>query len=139
MKKKLLLISCKYSSKNAPPLYTKGNPSSSQSVGYVPYPYEPQCYQVNGIKIHNADFQNKAQIRGMMESARKNLKIRNLALSTAQGAMKHQMELENGDSVFSKMQNGIDISTFSMNKSMVPVVNGNGTKIKSELMPLPSH
>ena len=74
-----------------------------------------------------------------MESTKKNLKIRNLALYTAHQAMKSQIELENGQSVFAKMQNGLDLSSLSMNKSMVPVVNGNGTKIKPEMVPLPSH
>lgn len=139
LKNKFLLISCKYSSKNAPPMYNKNHPSSSQSVNYVPYPYEPQCYQVKDIKIHNADFQNKAQIRGLMESTKKNLKIRNLAVLTAQQAMKQQIEMEGGESVFAKMQNGIDLATLQTNKSMVPRVNGNGTKLKSDMMPLPSH
>lgn len=64
-------------------MYSKSHQSQSQSVNYVQYPYEPQCYQVNDIKIHNADFQNKAQIRGLMESTKKNLRIRNMALLTA--------------------------------------------------------
>jgi hypothetical protein len=56
LKNKFLLISCKYSSKNAPPLFNKSHPQQSQVLNYVPYPYEPQCYQVKDIKIHNADF-----------------------------------------------------------------------------------
>ena len=74
-----------------------------------------------------------------MESTKKNLRIRNMALLTAQTAIKQQMEQENGESVFSKMQNGIDLSTMQMNKSMVPVMNNNGTKIKPDFVPLPSH
>lgn len=48
------------------------------------------------------------------------------------------MELEGNDSIFGKMQNGIDVSAFSMNKSTFPRVNGN-TKMKPDIMPLPSH
>ena len=74
-----------------------------------------------------------------MESTKKNLKIRNLALITAQQALKTQIELEGGDSVFSKMQNGLDMSSIQMNKSSYSKMNGNGNKIKAESMPLPSH
>lgn len=70
------------------------------------------------IRIHNADFQNKAQIRGLMESTRKNLKIRNMALLTAQQAIRQQMEIEGCDSVLAQANvgGGIDISSLQMNK-----------------------
>ena len=59
-----------------------------------------------------------AQIRGLMESTRKNLKIRNMALLTAQQAIRQQMEIEGCDSVLAQANvgGGIDISSLQMNK-----------------------
>jgi len=50
---------------------------------YIPYPYEPQNYTVNNVKIHNIDLQNKAQIRGLVEIIKKDLKLKNSALNLA--------------------------------------------------------
>ena len=53
-----------------------------------------------------------------MESTRKNLKIRNMALVTAQQAIRQQMEVEGCESVFGQASvgGGIDISSLQMNK-----------------------
>jgi len=52
LKNKYLLVSCKYSSKQA---------GKNQSGGvYTPYPYEPQFNTVNNVRIYNSDLQNKA-------------------------------------------------------------------------------
>ena len=53
---------------------------------------------MNDIKIHNADFQNQSQIRGLIESTKKNLKVRNLALHMAQQAIRQQIEIDNANS-----------------------------------------
>lgn len=54
LKNKYLLVSCKYSSK------VSSSASQKQGFIYNPYPYEPQSYTVNKVKIHNIDFQNRA-------------------------------------------------------------------------------
>ena len=118
LKNKFLLISCKYSSKNTAPIISKGNQQQNQVINYVQYPYEPQVYPVKDIKIYNLDLQNKAQIRGFMERTRKDLKQRNMALVTAQNALRQQMELEGCDSIFAPAEVGgdLDISNLSINK-----------------------
>ena len=71
---------------------------------------------MNDIKIHNADFQNQSQIRGMIESTKKNLKVRNLALHMAQQAIRQQIEIDNANSannndqsVYSNLESGVDL------------------------------
>ena len=42
-----LLVSCKYQ-------------GCGMTKGYVPYPYEPQCYTINNVRIYNSDLGNRA-------------------------------------------------------------------------------
>jgi len=53
LKNKYLLVSCKYSAKKSMALT---GPSEQGPFTYIPYPYEPSAYYVNGVKIHNMDF-----------------------------------------------------------------------------------
>jgi ribosomal protein L16/L10AE len=58
---------------------------------YQPYPYEPQSYTVKDVKIHNVDFQNKSQVRGLIELIRKDLKLKNTALEAANQSMQQYL------------------------------------------------
>lgn len=85
-----MLVSCKYSSRTHGGIKNVGSQSSaSQASGagnssYVMYPYEPQCYAVNGVKIFNADLQNRSQLRGIMEGTKRALRHKNSLVKTAQ-------------------------------------------------------
>jgi len=49
---------------------------------------------VNDTKIYNVDFQNRAQIRGVIETIRKALKAKNVGLNSTLEAMKNQILAE---------------------------------------------
>ena len=70
---------------------------------------------VNNIKIHNVDFQNRPQIRGLMESIKKDLKIKNQAIENAKAHMKPLVKEKavSEDDTAAKL--GVDINTFSQN------------------------
>lgn len=90
-------MNCNYTSKTA-----KGGSNQAAGVGhpggpgqgsaYVPYPYEPQNYTVNNVKIYNFDLQNKAQIRGLLEIIKKDLKLKNSALNLAKQSYNQFLE-----------------------------------------------
>jgi len=42
---------------------------------------------VNNVKIHNIDFQNRAQMRGLIEQIRKDLRLKNTGIEAARQSM----------------------------------------------------
>ena len=78
LKNKYLLVSCKYS--------TKMYRNHSHNI-HVPYPYEPQLYTVNNVKIFNCDMQNRLQIKGLIESTKKELQNKNRMIETVKPHM----------------------------------------------------
>ena len=70
---------------------------------------------VNNIKIHNIDFQNRPQIRGLIETIKKDLKIKNQAIETAKNSMKALVKekVSNEEDTAAKL--GVDINTFTQN------------------------
>lgn len=70
---------------------------------------------VNNIKIHNVDFQNRPQIRGLIETIKKDLKIKNQAIETAKNSMKALVKEKvlNEEDTAAKL--GVDINTFTQN------------------------
>lgn len=110
LKNKYLLVSCKYSSKNNAHLRPPNAP-------FTPYPYEPQCYSVNNVKIHNVDHQNRSQIRGLIENIKKDLKLKNQAIESTKQQMQQYIKREEVSEGM-KLSNGeytsamLDISAF---------------------------
>jgi len=82
LKNKYLLVACKYSTRKYQPLG-----GASPNFHYVPYPYEPTFYFVNNVKIHNLDFQNRPQIRGLLDNVKKDLRMKNQAIEQTRQAM----------------------------------------------------
>lgn len=129
LKNTFLLVSCKYSSRAHGAVKNLGSQGSTGQAGsgaganssYVMYPYEPQCYAVNGVKIFNADLQNRSQLRGIMEGTKRALRHKNSLVKTAQTIIRSQMLTEEGnqasisfnESPFSDLSDG-DARDFDM-------------------------
>jgi hypothetical protein len=60
---------------------------------------------VNDTKIYNVDFQNRAQIRGVIETIRKALKAKNVGLNSTLEAMKNQIlaEQQNQNNIYKSL------------------------------------
>lgn len=80
-------------------------------MSYAPYPYEPQFNTVNNIKIYNADLQNKSQVRGLIETIRKDLRVKNQAIEAAKVQMKQFISSSDCQGV-SSQSNQVDIFAF---------------------------
>ena len=104
------MVSCKYSSKHQQKL---------NGQIYQPYPNEPQCYMVNNVKIHNVDFQNRPQIRGLIETIKKDLKIKNTAIEAAKHQMKPFVKEKVTDGEATASQLGMDINSFQQNNQQL--------------------
>jgi hypothetical protein len=87
---------------------------------FTPYPYEPQCYSVNNVKIHNVDHQNRSQIRGLIENIKKDLKLKNQAIESTKQQMQQYIKRDEVQEGI-KLSNGeytsamLDISAFQQN------------------------